>query len=276
MGHVYISYFFKDKAFTDELVAALRRAGVQTWRDVDAIQPGQDWAMANQNALEAANAMLIIVSESVAFSGEYPKADYLRAEIAAARKQSIPIVALLIDDLALQTAPKLTIPWLDFRVPNEEAMQKLIAALPASIRQGAPLQQEAPKSRGYVFISYAEEDTEFVMKLREFLKHHGYGYWDYQDSDRNYQTQLFLELEEIIHGAAATISVLSPDWKRSKWAAKEYLFSEEVGTPVFLLMAREMGPTLVTAGIAYIDFTRDEAQGFSKLDRELRRKGLVE
>lgn len=276
MGHVYISYFFKDKAFSDDLVAALHQAGIQTWRDVDAILPGQDWAAANQRAIQAANAMLIVISKGVAFSEAYPKADYLRAEIIEARNRSFPVLALLIDDSALQTAPKLNIPWLDFRTVNEESIRKLVTALPPSVRENAPLQQEAPKSRGYVFISYAEEDTEFVMKLREFLKHHGYGYWDYQDSDRNYQTQLFLELEEIIHGAAATISVLSPDWKRSKWAAKEYLFSEEVGTPVFLLMAREMGPTLVTAGIAYIDFTRDEAQGFSKLDRELRRKGLVE
>lgn len=86
---------------------------------------------------------------------------------------------------------------------------------------------------------------------------------------------MFLELESIIREASATLSILSPDWKRSKWTPKEYMFSEEVGTPVFLLMARQMGPTLVTAGIPYIDFTKDEQRGFDKLDRELRRKGLI-
>jgi hypothetical protein len=53
------------------------------------------------------------------------------------------------------------------------------------------------------------------------------------------------------------------------------MFSQEVDTPVFLLMAREMGPTLVTMGVPHIDFTADSQQGFEKLDRALRRKGLI-
>lgn len=39
MTHIYISYFFKDKEFTDRLVADLRAAGVKIWRDVDEIAP---------------------------------------------------------------------------------------------------------------------------------------------------------------------------------------------------------------------------------------------
>ncbi|MBK8024635.1 MAG: toll/interleukin-1 receptor domain-containing protein [Chloroflexi bacterium] len=158
-------------------------------------------------------------------------------------------------------------------------LRRLIASLPESVKQNAlrsaAQAEAAPKSRGYVFISYAEEDSDFVDTLRDFLGVKGYGYWDYQASDRNFHTQLFLELEEVIKNAAATLSVLSPDWKKSTWTAKEYIFSEEVGTPVFLLMSREMGPTLVTAGVPYIDFTRDELVGFERLDRELRRKGLI-
>jgi TIR domain len=152
----------------------------------------------------------------------------------------------------------------------------LLKRLPQTVFTSKPVKAQAPKSKGYVFISYAQEDTEFVEALRHFLKERGYGYWDYQDSDRNYHTRLFIELEDVIKGAAATLSVLSPDWKKSQWAAKEYLFSQEVGTPVFLLMARAMGPTLVTAGYTYIDFARDMDGGFSKLDKELRRKGLIE
>ena len=151
----------------------------------------------------------------------------------------------------------------------------MLARLPDSVQQNRPVKPEKPKSKGYIFISYAEEDTEFVTALRQFLKERGYGYWDYQDSDRDYHTQLALELEDVIQNASATLSVLSPDWKRSTWAAKEYLFSEQVGTPVFLLMAREMGATLVTAGVPYIDFVHNSEKGFEKLDKELRRKGLI-
>jgi hypothetical protein len=52
------------------------------------------------------------------------------------------------------------------------------------------------------------------------------------------------------------------------------LFSEEINTPVFLLKARELGHTLVIAGMPYIDFVKDKKHGFVKLAKELQRKGL--
>jgi hypothetical protein len=78
----------------------------------------------------------------------------------------------------------------------------------------------------------------------------------------------------VIKDAAATLSVLSEDWKRSTWAVKEYFFSDEVGTPVFLLKAKAIGPTLAITGIPYIDFTQSIKAGFEKLDLELNKKGL--
>ena len=112
--------------------------------------------------------------------------------------------------------------------------------------------------------------------MRDFLEDRGYAYWDYQDSERNYQTQLPSELEGVMLNAAATICVLSPAWKESKWTQRELAFSEEIGVPVFLAKAREIGPTLAIAGKLYIDFTLNEEAGFAKLDNELRRKGLIE
>jgi hypothetical protein len=41
-------------------------------------------------------------------------------------------------------------------------------------------------------------------------------------------------------------------------------------------MARPTPPTLVIAGVPYIDFTQNVDAGFARLDRELRRKGLIE
>ena len=125
-----------------------------------------------------------------------------------------------------------------------------------------------------IFISYAEEDLKFIEALRLFLEDHQYGYWDYGESDRDYHGQMFLELERIISEASATLAILTPDWKRSKWAYREYVFSEEIGTPIFLLRVKDMGPTLVVAGIPYIDFTKDVDQGFERLHHELKRKGL--
>jgi hypothetical protein len=83
-----------------------------------------------------------------------------------------------------------------------------------------------------------------------------------------------IELEGVIKDAAGTVSVISPNWKQSKITRKEFYFSEEVGTPVFLLKVRDPGPTLALSGLTFIDFTRDHAKGFAKLDKELKRRGL--
>jgi hypothetical protein len=123
-------------------------------------------------------------------------------------------------------------------------------------------------------LSYAEEDAPFVKKLRDFLAGRKYAYWDYSESDRDYHIQLSSELERVIAEAAATLSILSPDWKASKWAMKEYFFSEETGVPVFLLRVKLVPPTLAIAGLPYIDFVSDEETGFHKLAAELSRAGL--
>jgi len=271
VGYIYISYSHKDKAFVEQLSTDLQAAGVSVWIDFQAIRPGEDWQSEIDQAIKSADVLLFVSSTNSVTRA------YITMEVGLAQANRIPVIPLVIDDDGSAKMPPSVygLQWLDFRTNREAALERLLAVLPESVRAGQPVTPEPPPSKGYVFISYAEEDTGFVVHLREFLKERGYGYWDYQDSDRNYQTQLFLELEEVIQGAKATLSVLSPDWKRSGWAAKEMLFSNDVGTPVFLLMAREMGPTLVTAGIPYIDFTRDAAQGFARLDKELRRKGLI-
>jgi hypothetical protein len=73
---------------------------------------------------------------------------------------------------------------------------------------------------------------------------------------------------------AGTLSVVSPEWKRSPTALQELHFSKEVGTPVFLLKLRDPGPTLAIAGMTYLDFIGKRREAFAKLDVEMKRKGL--
>ena len=51
-------------------------------------------------------------------------------------------------------------------------------------------------------------------------------------------------------------------------------FSEEVDTPVFLLDAKQIPPTLPISGMLKIDFSKGIDEGFEKLRRELKRKKL--
>ncbi len=285
MSTVFVSYSRHDRRdhpIIDRVLNDLRAAGITLWLVPDDVPAGADWHQAKPEGLRQADVLLFLFGRSLSSTR------LIQFELEEARSRGIPIIVAVVTPKAISFlsyhepvfagSPVITLVGDDD--VYQAGLEQLIAALPrqtkSATRMRAAIAEAAvPKSKGYVFISYAQEDTAFAELLRAFLAEKGYGYWDYQSSDRNFHTQLFLELEAVIHNAAATLSVLSPDWKKSAWAAKEYLFSEEVGVPVFLLLAREMGPTLVIAGVPYIDFTKDQASGFLRLDRELRRKGLI-
>ncbi|MBK9746761.1 MAG: toll/interleukin-1 receptor domain-containing protein [Chloroflexi bacterium] len=271
MSYFFVSYSRHDrKKFNlDQVFNDLRAAGVPLWLVPDDVPPGIDWKDVKDDAIAGSEGLIYFSSRHI------NRTPVIDLELWTARRMSKPVFPVLLAGEPEYLPELYRADYIDFREDYAAGLKALIARLPKEDLSAKPVKKTAPKSKGYVFISYAEEDTAFVIKLRDYLKGRGYGYWDYQDSDRDYHGLLFLELEEVIKNAAATISVMSPDWKRSKWAAKEFLFSEEVGTPIFLLKVQEMEPTLVTAGIPYIDFTRDEQKGFDKLDNELRRKGLL-
>jgi hypothetical protein len=163
--------------------------------------------------------------------------------------------------------------WLDFSHDYEYSFKALIRTL-SDIQGNTAIAPEKQKSKGYVFISYAIEDTEFVGELKEFLAKRGYSFWDYLASRRNYQKDYSLELEDRISNAEATLSVITPDWKKSPTALQELHFSKEINTPVFILKAKELGPTLILSGLTFIDFTTSHEIGFERLAKEMEEVGL--
>ena len=128
--------------------------------------------------------------------------------------------------------------------PRFKALSKALRLL----RQSKPLARPKGKSKGYVFISYASEDEAFVAELKTHMKGRGYTYWDFRESQRNYQVDYTIELEGVINDAEATLTVISPDWEKSPTSLQELHFSKEVRKPVFLLRVRDPGPTLALAG----------------------------
>jgi hypothetical protein len=204
------------------------------------------------------------------------ESDWLRYELEAVEGAGKKIIPINIHEGLVEYPPYLRMTvWIDFtRDGYEKGLRRLVDGLGNLVRRDQPVEAPASKAKGYVFLSYSEENRDFVVKIKVFLAELGYAFWDYAESDRDYHSQLYQELEEIIRNAAATVCILSPSWRRSKWTVKEYLYSEEVGTPVFLVRAEQMEPTLITAGIPYIDMVANETAGFEKLGRELRRKHL--
>ena len=270
--YVFVSYSREDRSFVDRLVHDLQSSGINTWHDVAQISPGENWQKAIEGGIRRASVLLYVSSKHSGSS------EWMERELRACHQKSATVIPIVIDDEGARNIadhPLMSgLQFVDLRLDYETAVEPLKRTLMIAVGHSPPLRSEAPKSKGYVFLSYAEEDASFMSDLRDFLKGQGYAYWDYAESDRDYHAQLFLELEGVIRDATATLSVLSPDWKRSQWAIKEYLFSEEVNTPVFLLKAREPGPTLVIAGMPFIDFTESGTIGLEALANELQRKGL--
>lgn len=268
--YLYISYSHRDKLIVNQFVAALSSRGLPVWQDINEIAPGEDWQEAIESGMKSASAILYFISANTS------KSQWMEREIAAFIERGKPIIVVAIDDSGIKFKPsdlKLT-HWLDLRMGVDQAADSIVRRLAEDIHLVGTSEEPKQKSKGYVFLSYAEEDLDFVVKLREFLKHRDYAYWDYVESKRDYHGQLFLELESAILDSTAVLSVLSEDWKGSKWTVREYFFSEEVGRPVFLLKAKPMGPTLAIAGTPYIDFNSGSERGFDELDRALDRRKL--
>ena len=267
--YVFVSYSQKDRIFVERLIHDLRSSGINTQYDRDQILAGESWPKGIVRALGLASVVLWILSKHSVTS------NWMMYEMGLYSSTGGIVIPVIIDDEGENNIfYDSEVQKVDFRRNYDTALELLKRYLTEIVRSGTPLISEKHKIKGYVFLSYAEEDTIFLGNLRKFLKHYGYAYWDYEESDRDYHAQLYLELEGVIRDAAATLSILSPAWKQSQWTIKEYLFSEEVGTSVFLLKVKELGPTLVIAGMAYIDFTKDSKCGFFKLSKELQRKGL--
>lgn len=270
-NYIYISYSQKDSLFVNKLSENLVRSGVNIWFDKMEINPGENWQKKNNEGISKASILLFISSKNSL------KSKWINYEIKKFVEGNGRIISIIIDDYGRNELPDFLQNYqlVDFRNLFDLSFKELLSAFSIEdvYRPQNSLEPEI-KSKGYVFLSYCEEDRTFVSGLKIFLKDNKYAYWDYEESNRDYHNHLFLELEDAIINAVATLSVLSMFWKQSKWTLKEYFFSEEVGTPVFLLKAKKIDPTLAIAGIPYIDFTLDTNYGFQKLSRELKRKNL--
>lgn len=268
-SYVFISYSRRDNAFVGRLADTLRAAGVQTWTDVENIAAGANWQKEIERGLLNASVLIYVASKNSVSS------QWMDAELQAFLRGQKRVIPIVIDD---EGASRLPLPlrqfqWADFRGDYSVAFQKLLEGI-RFLQQPEPIERPELKSKGYVFVSYADEDSQFVDELKSFLGEHGYAYWDFRESERNYDVDYSLELESVIKDAAGTLSVVSPNWKQSQISMQEFHFSRDVGTPVFLLKVGDPGPTLALSGLTYIDFTRELDKGFAKLDKELKRKGL--
>jgi hypothetical protein len=266
MGYVYIQYNSKDRDAAFDIVIDLETVGVKIWLDVFEIKAGENWNKILREAYSKADAIIQIVSIQNLGAGDF---------IGYSHDGRPTVFVWLYDDLPnIKLENSIVVSKSD-----PDYVAKIIAFLPeTTITEQALLRpnRTKPQPKEYVFISYSIQDIEFVEKFRRFFAKKGYAYWDYQEAPRKYEMPFHLELEEAIQGAKVVVSVVSPAWKLSKWAAREYLFAEDAGKTNFVCIVREVGSTLIYADRTFIEFFTDEDKGFNLLDKALRREGLID
>ncbi len=92
MSHTYLSYTREDATFADLLAGDLRDAGSEIWRDTERIDDGQDWAKAIEEARDAADVFVLLLSPAAAAS------EWVREDIAHAGRRGTPLLVARIAD----------------------------------------------------------------------------------------------------------------------------------------------------------------------------------
>ncbi|MCB1078577.1 MAG: toll/interleukin-1 receptor domain-containing protein [Verrucomicrobiae bacterium] len=280
---VYISHGREDAEVARTLTEGLEKKGIACWLAPRNITPGAQWSEEIKEAIGASRIVLLILSACSVGSQ-----NVLR-EIEIANRNQLPILSFRLDRFEDSGSLSFFItnsPFVDADRENvasfiDRAADWIRLAVPelgsAGITEGAI--PEAPledQSRGYVFISYVRRDADFVQKLRAVFESKRYGYWDYVVGDRDYHGSLYRELEERIDGAAAFMTIVSDDWRRSDWVASEFIYAREANIPIFVIQAKALSrplPILLNLQTR-IDMSVDFESGARTLADELSKKGL--
>lgn len=266
MADIYLSYASGDSPFAEEFANRFRSIGYSVFTDAQ-LEPGTNFARRIEQEIESASCVVSLWTEQ---SGE---SEWVRAEATMGLDGNKLVVVQCAPDARIA----LPFSMLDIiRYPAE--WEKLVTAV-AQLVGRAPMVQpaptpQAPRNRGFAFISSVAEDAHHKNALASFLGERGYGYWDYGSSKRQYDAHLFDEIEERIKESALALIIVSNDWKKSKWAFREFYFCEELKKPYFLLRFEPMEPTLAISGIPRIDLGPDLDQGLKMLGAELKAAGL--
>lgn len=150
---VFISYASEDEAAADVVCRTLEARGLSCWMAPRDIIPGQDWASVILDAIEAATALVLVLSAS---SNASPQ---VKREVERAAHANIPIIPFRIEDVEPARSLEFFIStphWSDAFTPGLEAhaaalaedLKRLFAGAgrppPTALLRSAPAQRRSP------------------------------------------------------------------------------------------------------------------------------------
>ncbi|MCU0464651.1 MAG: toll/interleukin-1 receptor domain-containing protein [Anaerolineae bacterium] len=97
-----------------------------------------------------------------------------------------------------------------------------------------PLEERTPT----VFISYSHDDDSFALRLINDLQNGGHAVWIDKMSIKG-GAEWVRSIADGIRNSYAFVTILSPTANTSRWVLREYLLADNLGKPIFPVMAAE-------------------------------------
>lgn len=137
-AHVFLSYASPDRAIAETVCAALEAGGIPCWMAPRNILPGSDYGASIIEALEAAQAMVLI------FSSHSNVSPHIKREIERAVNKGIAVIPFRIENVLPSKTLEYFIStqhWLDaFTPPLERHLQHLVDTMRVLLSPTAPRQ----------------------------------------------------------------------------------------------------------------------------------------
>lgn len=127
---VFVSYAHDDEPRILPILERLRAAGVQTWRDAEAIRPGEDYADAIAHAIMGCRLLIVFLSHTSV------SRDFVNNEIDFALDEKKPIIPLMIDpDVKLPPRLKLRLGAIQYVALSPENVESVFQRIVDELRK---------------------------------------------------------------------------------------------------------------------------------------------
>jgi hypothetical protein len=116
----------------------------------------------------------------------------------------------------------------------------------------------------HVFISHANEDSEYALQLAEHSEKWGFSVW-IDINEINTGDRWMTKIEESISACSALIVIMTPEAKKSEYVEAEILLAKELGKPILPILLRgEAFPILSTRQFYDVRKDRDRFDNMPK------------
>ncbi len=167
MPLVFISHSSQNDDDVTRFAADLRAAGVMTWVDHENIGPGDDWDLAIERALDAADGMIVVLTpDSV-------KSDEVRSEWRYFVKHGKPLYPVMFDRCKIPYRLE-SYQWVDFTRRALAIFRKLVRVM-LKEASAPDVPASAPKSETFdgPFVPIGAHNARQVIPVRVLTGHRG-------------------------------------------------------------------------------------------------------